>query len=685
MSLKPLVPASETRQSSFKTTRDRLEKAIRLGRQNLLQHRHPDGYWWYTLEANDTINAEYILLMRYLGIYDPVSESALCHWLVGNQGPDGSWGLYHGGPGDLSTTVEVYIALKMAGHDINHPALTRARGFILKHGGITKVRVFTRIHLALFGLVSWDICPQMPVSLIQFPRQSPVNIYEFSSWARASIVPLLVIFDQKKSRPIAGFDVNELYPGGNAKSARWGLNVNGGIISIENFFIQIDKALQVAAKLKVKPLRRTSLKKCEDYIREHLSGTEDIYPAMFYGILAIHSLGYPLEDECIQKALLGLKSFQVVMSHNVSGRASSKPPKLPQIPFQDSSTIRYNTVNKDPETNTFYSLYQQCCISPVWDTAWAAVALCEAGLSPSDERLLGSARWLLSKQITDVYGDWAVKNKGTRPGGWSFEFHNKHYPDVDDTIEILTLLYQVDLPYHQLHRPFQLGLDWLTSMQSSSGGFAAFDKDNDLELLNRIPFADHGACLDPPTVDISGRMLEFLITVLKYDAKSKIVQNVADFIVKRQEKDGSFWGRWGVNYIYGTWCALSGLAPLGRESDQVAVRRGIRWLKSIQRPDGGFGESNESYRAGKYLPLSQSTASQTAWALLTYVACGLADSHEAAQAADFLLRSQLHSGGWEEKYHTGTGFPGHFYIRYHGYRHYFPLLALAKYRKALMK
>ena len=636
-----------------------MDKVLRRGCENLFSQQHADGYWWYTLEANDSINAEYIMLIHYLGLDEPEKQAAIALWIIKNQNDDGSWSLFYKGPGDLSTTVECYFALKLAGYDPNHAVLAKARHFILNHGGITKIRIFTRVHLALFGLVSWDICPKMPISFIQLPEWAPVNIYEFSSWARACLVPLLVIMDMKRTKAIL-VTLDELYRD-NPRKTKWHYPQNDGPLSFENAFIQIDKALKVAEKLHFKPLRRTSLKKCEKYIRDHLSETEDIYPAMFYGILALVSSGYTLTDPHVQKALQGLKSFHVTATH---------PGELAELPFQ-------------PSTQPCDLLYQQCCISPVWDSAWAGVSLTDAGVAGDHPKLLKAARWILSKQITDVKGDWSIKNPSGEAGGWSFEFQNKYYPDVDDTIEVLTFLHNVDLPYRELKQPFERGLNWLLSMQCKNGGFAAFDKDNDLEILNKIPFSDHGACLDPPTADITGRMIEFLVDICGFDKTLPIIQRAADFIVKKQHKDGSFWGRWGVNYIYGTWGALVGLCALGREQDKLVIHRAVKWLKSIQNEDGGFGESCLSYNKNHYVATDESIASQTSWALMTLTAAGEAHSPEAKAAADFLLRTQIDSGTWSEKYFTGTGFPGHFYIRYHGYRNFFPVMALGRYAKAL--
>lgn len=649
-----------------------LSESLTRGCRNLFSQQHPDGYWWYTLEANDSINAESIFLMHYLGTRAPETEAAICRWILKNQNQDGSWSLFYNGPGDVSTTVECYLALKLAGHAAESAALLKARQFILKSGGITKMRIFSRVHLALLGLVSWDICPQMPVGFMNLPSWGPVSIYEFSSWARACVVPLLVIMDQRKTRTVH-VTLDELYPDGR-DNAIWGYPEKD-FLSFDNVFIQLDKILQVADKLRLKPLRGSALKSCEKYIREHIRETADIFPAMFYGVLALDSLGYPLNDKDVQIGLEGLKSFHVPMD---------ELDEVIAVPFQSEFHPSHpaNELVKKPSSRAPHLLYQQCCISPVWDTAWAGVALRDGGTPPDHPKLLKAARWLIQKQITDVKGDWAVKNPGGPAGGWSFEFLNKYYPDIDDTIEVLMFLHEVDLPYRELKKPFELGLNWLLSMQSKNGGFAAFDKDNDMEILNKIPFADHGACLDPATADITGRMVEFLAGI-GYDLESEVVQRAADFIVKEQCPDGSFWGRWGVSYVYGTWGALGGLCALSRPEDGKVIAKAVSWLKSVQNADGGFGESCLSDSEEKFVPTGESIASQTAWALMTFVSAGEAHSPEARRAAAWLIENQNESGTWDEKHFTGTGFPGHFYIRYHGYRNFFPVMALGKYERAL--
>ncbi len=647
---------------------DELSLSIQKASLLLLSHQSADGYWWYTLEANESINAEYILLTHYLGCSDPNLNQKIGRQILSNQRLDGSWSLYFEGPGDISTTIECYLALKLIGYAPDSQALAQARKFILAAGGLTQCRIFTRIHLALFGLVPWDICPNMPVALIQFPVWFPINIYEFSSWARACIVPLLVIMDQKKARPLSPDFLDELYQEKNPAErnlSAWSYNIKNGFFSSENFFIQMDRFLGKLDRWSIKPFHKNSLQKCETWIREHIARTEDIYPAMAYSAMALHALGAPLNDPILQKCLQGLNNF------HIKNNVGADPCVCPQLGDHGGSPLQE-------------SIYQQCCISPVWDTPWTAITLLESGTKADHPKIQKSAFWLVSKQITEIYGDWSKKNKKALPGGWSFEFENDFFPDVDDTIEVLNFLIKLNTSDDKFKVSIDRGLAWVLSMQSKNGGWGAFDVDNTKKLVNKIPFSDHGACLDPPTPDVTGRAIELLShTGLK--STNPVIVKAVKFIEKTQEPCGNWEGRWGVNYIYGTWCVLQGLAAVSYDCQSQKnfekVQRAVKWLKNIQHSDGGFGESCQSYLEKKFVPLSSSVPSQTAWALMALIAGGESGSEAASRAADYLINSQLSDGSWEELQHTGTGFPGHFYIRYHGYRHYFPLLALAKYKK----
>lgn len=617
-----------------------LTQALQEACGNLLKAQTADGYWWYTLEANESIGAGTILLMHYADHVDTALQEGLKNRILSEQNKDGSWSLYHGGPGNLAAAVECYFALKLAGVSVESDAMKRARHFILTQGGAERSRAFTRIHLALFGLVPWSACPAMPVWFGPFPAWFPISIYEFSSWARASIVPLLIVMTQKKVRAL-NINVDEIFSA--APSKRDYSFPSTKLFSLERFFIVLDWILKKLESFKYHPGRDRALQFCDQWTCEHIERTEDIWPAMVYAIYARLSLDHPWNDATIQKAWSGLTRFQ-------------------QCGLGQT--------------------HQQCCISPVWDTPWAGMALLEAGEAPNSPALLKAGRWLISKQILDFYGDWAQKNRKGKPGGWAFEFQNDFFPDVDDTIEVLFLLKRLEIPSAEKKMAIDRGLAWLLSMQSSNGGWAAFDKNNTQEWVNRIPFSDHGACLDPPTPDITGRMLE-LLSVFGRNQQDPVVRRALRFIQKTQESWGPWWGRWGVNYIYGTWCVLQGLAAIGEDLNQDSIRRAVTWLKSIQNTDGGWGEDCKGYLEKRYVPLNESVPSQTAWALMGLIAAGEEDCPVVKRGIDYLLRTQNAEGSWDEPQFTGTGFPGHFYIRYHGYRSYFPTLALGKYAKAL--
>lgn len=653
----PLLTKKEFHPSSFL---NQLDYAIEGSAKVILSHQFNEGYWWYTLEANESINAEYILMTHYIDQVDVDTEQKLIKHIKSSQLEDGSWPLYYGGSGNLSTTIECYFALKIAGQSSTSDCLQKAKNFILSKGGASKCRVFTRIHLALFGLIPWEACPAMPVSFIHFPSYAPLSIYDFSYWARVTIVPLLVLLNQKKVKQLPKDFLNEIFTQKNSSQVDWSFKTNEKLFSIERWLIEFDNNFKRLNKklFFLKPLKEISLKKCEEWLRSRLSLMEDIYPALAYGAMALYALGYSHDDPIIKKCLAGLKKFQTPALH-----------QLGSIPTK---------VNEHHK-----SVCQQCCVSPVWDTAWVGVSLLESQIvNGSSPKLLEAGKWLMKNQVITCYGDWSLKNKRGKPGGWAFEFQNDPYPDIDDTIEVLVFLHQLELPKKQKDKSIKLGLNWLLSMQSKNGGWAAFDKNNTKEFVNRIPFSDEKACLDPPTPDITGRMLEYL-ALINFDPESGTVKKGISFLESAQEKNGSWEGRWGVNYIYGTWAVLGGLSAIGYDLKSPRIQKALNWLLSVQNEDGGFGESCASYEQKKYVPLEVSVPSQTAWALMALTSCGLAKSKQAQKALEFLLREQQSDGTWSEQHFTGTGFPGHFFIRYHGYFHYFPLLALAKYKKAM--
>ena len=644
----------------------------------LLSHQRPDGYWWYTLEANETIGAEFIFLMHYLNEVDEDEQRCIANRIFDVQRDNGTWAIYHGGPPDLSTTIECYYALKIAGTSADAEHMIKARQYILEHGGIEKSRVFTKIHLAMFGIVPWSACPEMPAWFIFMPKWFPFNIYEFSSWARSTIVPLTVFMTLKRDvAPPNGITLNELFK--NPPEHRdYSFRHDKGIFSWENFFIYLDRGLKILNKLHLKKLNNYAINKCLRWTWEHVQRTEDIYPALAYCALAFKAFGYQNDSPQIQKSLSALRMFQQRYTTDIL-------PALPEYVHDDGKNSPSKSHRRNIERSKFRKddrIHQQSCISPVWDTPWAVLALLESGLFSGHPALQKAGSWLLSKQIINMRGDWAVKNRSASPGGWAFEFENEHFPDVDDTIEVLTVINKLLLPEETRKNAIVKGNSWLLSMQNDDGGWGAFDKNQNQILVNRIPFADHKACLDPSTPDITGRMLEYLATQ-GYSKDDSAIKRAIAFIWSKQESFGGWYGRWGVNYIYGTWNVLMGMAAIGAEMSDSRLTKAADWLESIQRDDGGWSESPLTYDMKKFSSYGVSIPSQSAWALMGLVAAGRSDSKSAKRGAHFLLNSRNADGGWDEEHYTGTGFEGHFYIRYHGYRYFFPLLALARYFNAI--
>lgn len=660
-----------------------LDTAVARAIALLRSHQTPDGYWWYTLEANESIDAESIFLMHVLGSTDDRRRTGLARRILSTQRPDGGWSLTYDGPGDLSTTIECYLACRMAGYSATHHPLIMARQFIAAHGGLSAARVFTKIHLALLGLADWNDTPAMPVELMLLPPQLPFSVYSFSSWARACIIPLLIIMEH---RPVWPVNVAELSVGADFAPSQ--THATGRDL-FRTLFSVTDRVLKIAAPFfRWSPTKPWAIKRAEAWIREHIAQTEDIFPALSYGVLALRALGHDRTDPTIRKAIGALERFQ----HSHAG-------ELPPLPYAscDLCTSYIATPEVHDARRTTYAgqqwhyessrvvptdplLHQQCCISPVWDTPWAMVALQAAGVPANDPRLVAAGAWLLSHQIVQTYGDWRHHNPDGIPGGWAFEFENAFFPDVDDTIQVLLALRQTALPSVEKERATARGLQWCLSMQNDDGGWGAFDRNNTLALVNKIPFADHGACLDPASADITGRMLE-LLAAYGGTRESRVVERALTFLREQQEADGSWFGRWGVNFLYGTWAVLRGVRAIGVPTSDPMVVRGVRWLERVQHADGGFAESVEGYRVRQFVPAPVSVPSQTAWALMGLIAGGHGGSPAAERAMRFLVERQQPDGSWDERQHTGTGFPGHFYIRYHGYRHYFPLLALAEYRR----
>lgn len=626
-------------------SRDAVEQAAIRAQQALLALQYPEGYWWAELESNVTITAEYLMLLRILGLADPERERQMVNYLLAQQLPNGAWALYYGQEGDLSTSVEAYLALKLAGRRAEEPALQRARAFIRSRGGPLKSRVFTRIFLALFGQLSWDGIPTMPVEFVLLPVWTGLSIYELSSWSRATVVPLSIVMAKQPVYPLPPEQgVAELFlPGEDPfRDHRVHLQKNG--LSLDNFFVLVDRLLKIYHRHPYPPLRRWAIRRAEAWILAHQEESGDwggIQPAMVNSILALYCLGYSTRHEVIRRGLKALEFF---------------------------------TLQEDDK------LWLQSCISPVWDTALAVRALVASGLSGRHPAIHRACRWLLSQQIFKR-GDWSVKNPYLPAGGWAFEFHNNWYPDIDDSAMVLMALAEA-LPDREEHRTaLTRGIHWCLGMQSKNGGFAAFDTDNTKEWLNHIPFADLKALIDPPTEDVTGRVLEML-GLFGYTKDYPPAARAIAFLKRLQQPDGCWYGRWGVNYIYGTWSVLCGLARIGEDMHSPYVQRAVAWLKAHQNPDGGWGETHESYKYPELRGQGPSTASQTAWALLGLLAAGEVDSPAVLRGVQYLVQTQRPDGRWDEPYFTGTGFPNHFMIRYHLYRDYFPLLALGRYLQA---
>ncbi|HKU64688.1 MAG TPA: squalene--hopene cyclase [Rhizomicrobium sp.] len=617
-----------------------VEGAIRAATDAILSQQRPDGHWVYELEADATIPAEYVLLVHYLAETPNLElERKIGVYLRRIQGAHGGWPLYHDGAFDISATVKAYFALKMIGDDINAPHMARAREALKARGGAIKANVFTRILLALYGETSWANVPTVPVELILLPRWFPVHLSKMSYWARTVIVPLLVLAALKPiARNPRGIHVPELFvPGVPAASPRAPHQSAGWSL----FFGVLDRILKLVPWPKT--LRARAIEKCRVWTTERLNGEDGlgaIYPAMANSVMMYDVLGYPPDHPDRAIARKSVENLLIV---------------------------------KDSEA------YCQPCVSPVWDTALVAHALLETKNARAEDAAERGLEWLKPLQVLDVKGDWAEEKPDVRPGGWAFQYRNDYYPDLDDTAVVVMAMDRAKTR-DGYEEAIARGAEWVEGMQSRGGGWGAFDADNSYYYLNNIPFADHGALLDPPTEDVSGRCVGMLAQLGAKNDDPRLKAGI-DYLVRTQRDDGSWWGRWGVNYIYGTWSALAGLNGAGLVPGHAAMKRGADWLVAIQNPDGGWGENCDSYRLDyKGYEPAPSTASQTAWALLGLMAAGAVDHPAVARGVNYLKATQEPDGLWSQPHYTGGGFPRVFYLNYHGYPKFFPLWALARYR-----
>jgi squalene-hopene/tetraprenyl-beta-curcumene cyclase len=625
-----------------------LEERIAAATRALLDRQQADGHWVFELEADGTIPAEYVLLRHYLA--EPVDteiEAKIAAYLRRVQGAHGGWPLFHNGAFDMSASVKAYFALKMIGDPVDADHMRRARDAIRAGGGAARSNVFTRVMLALFGFLTWRAVPVMPIEIMLLPKWFPFHIDKISYWSRTVIVPLLVLLAKKpRARNPKGVRIDELFleppdtiglaPKAPHQKLSWFV-----------FFRAVDVVLRALEPLFPTRTRQRAIDRAVAWVSKRLNGEDGlgaIFPAMANSVMMFDMLGYPADHPQRAIARKSIDKLLVVHAHEA---------------------------------------YCQPCVSPVWDTALTCHALLEVG----GERALAQARegldWLKPKQILDVVGDWAAQRPHARPGGWAFQYNNAHYPDVDDTAVVAMAMDRAECPQSRtdFREPIALACEWIVGMQSKNGGWGAFDADNNWNYLNHIPFADHGALLDPPTEDVTARCLSMLAQLGETADAAPAVARAVAYLRETQLPDGSWFGRWGMNYIYGTWSVLCALNAASVDHSSPPMRRAVAWLVSIQNEDGGWGEDGSSYKLNYrgYEP-APSTASQTAWALMGLMAAGEIDHPAVARGIDYLVRSQGDDGLWAEQHYTAVGFPRIFYLRYHGYPKFFPLWALARYR-----
>ena len=629
--------------ASYSAADPEISAAIRRAQENLLQQQHPDGHWCGELIVDSTLCSDFVLFMHWFGEVEHELQQRCVRHILKRQLPNGGWNNYYGGPSEINASVKAYFALKLAGCSPELPFMRDARATIMRLGGIPHMNTFSKLYLALLGQFPWKYLPTIPVEMVLLPSWAPFHIYKMSSWSRAMLVPLAVINHFKPTRVLPGDkQLHELYPlGTEHKDFR--LPRDQRFFTWRNFFLTVDDVLKFLHPLNFRPMRQRALEEAERWILERIGegsdGLATVFPAMLNCLIALRVLGYTKNNPVYAKA-----------AKNFAGL------------FVD-----------DPEDFRI-----QPCLSPVWDTAINIISLAESGLDPDHPRLQSAARWLIDREVR-IRGDWAVNNPQPEASGWAFEYNNIHYPDTDDTAMVLMALRLVQPENRESLQPlFGRALAWQLSFQCADGGWAAFDKEVTTPWLEDMPFADHNAILDPTCSDLTARTLE-LLGYIDFDAKDERVRTAIQYLIDTQDDDGSWYGRWGVNYIYGTWQVLRGLRAIGQDMTQDWILRGRDWLESCQNSDGGWGETCATYENPATKGIGPSTASQTAWAVMGICACGDLDRSSIQRGLRFLLGSQKPDGSWEEPQITGTGFPGVFYLKYDMYRQNFPLLGLATY------
>jgi squalene-hopene/tetraprenyl-beta-curcumene cyclase len=620
---------------------ERLQEAVDRGVRHLISLQAREGYWLGELQADTTLESDYIFYLHVLNRFDPARVAKLANYIRRRQLPEGGWNIYEGGPVDLNATVKAYVALRLAGDPEESAHLRRAAERIRSLGGLEKTNSFTRLYLALSGAVEWDMVPAIPPELTLAPTWFYLNIYEMSSWTRAIVVPLTILYAHKPRWQLPRHvSVDQLYrdPARKLASFEWDRDV----FTWRNFFLAVDRGLKLYERLPWKPLRERALSTARAWLLEHLERSEGlgaIYPAMMNSIFALLALGHSPDDPLTAREIGQLARFEI----------------------EEGDTLRV-----------------QPCLSPVWDTAIAMVALEESGLPPDHPALVRATRWMLDRQIVD-HGDWQVKNPRVKPGGWAFEFRNDFYPDVDDTSFVLMALQRVAYPdKRRLEQSVRRGIAWMISMQNRDGGWGAFDRDNDCAIFTQVPFADHNAMIDPSSEDVTARVVECLGR-FGWPASHPIIKRALAYLLREQKQDGSWYGRWGVNYVYGTSGVLRALETIGLTAREYC-QRAATWLRAVQNADGGWGETIASYWDPRLKGQGESTPSQTAWGLIGLLASCDTEDPAIRRAVQHLVGQQNDDGSWDEQAFTGTGFPCVFYLKYHLYRNYFPLYALARYR-----